>query len=54
MFAIIAYATIAAAAAIAALAVWGLVIASEPHETIAAKRTYSHNGAVRWQRIARR
>jgi len=54
MITVILYATIAAAAAIAALAVWGLVIASEPQETIAAKRTYSHNGAVRWQRIARR
>ena len=54
MFAIIAYATIAAAAAIAALAVWGLVIASEPQETVAVKRAFHHNGAVRWQRIARR
>ena len=54
MFAIIAYATIAAAAAIAALAVWGLVIASEPQETIVKARTYSHNGAIRFQRIARR
>ena len=54
MFAIIAYATIAAAAAIAALAVWGLVIASEPQETVAAKRAYHHNGAIRFQRIARR
>ena len=54
MFAIIAYATVAAAAAIAALAVWGLIIASEPHETIVKARAYHHNGAVRWQRIARR
>ena len=54
MLAIILYGTIAAAAAIAALAVWGLIIASEPQETIAAKRAYHHNGAVRWQRIARR
>ena len=38
MFAIIAYATIAAAAAIAALAVWGLVIASEPQETVVKAR----------------
>ena len=54
MITVILYATIAAAAAIAALAVWGLVIASEPQETIAAKRTYHHNDAIRFQRIARR
>ena len=51
MITVILYATIAAAAAIAALAVWGIIIASEPHETVAAKRAYHHNGAVRWQRI---
>ena len=54
MFAIITYATIAAAAAIAALAVWGLIIASEPQETVAVKRAFHHNGAIRFQRIARR
>ena len=51
MITVILYATIAAAAAIAALAVWGLIIASEPHETVAKARAYSHNDAVRWQRI---
>jgi len=54
MITVILYATIAAAAAIIALACIGLWHVTEPQETIVKARTYSHNGAVRWQRIARR
>ena len=45
---------ILAGIALLALACIGLWYASEPQETVAVKRAYHHNGAVRWQRIVKR
>jgi len=47
-------AIVLAGVGVVALACIGLWHVTEPQETIAAKRTYSHNGAIRFQRIARR
>jgi len=47
-------AIVLAGVGVVALACIGLWHVTEPQETIVKARTYSHNGAVRWQRIARR
>ena len=45
---------ILAGIALLALACIGLWHVTEPQETVAAKRAYHHNGAVRWSHIVKR
>ena len=45
---------ILAGIALLALACIGLWHVTEPQETVTAKRTYHHNGAVRWSHIVKR
>ena len=47
-------AIVLAGVGVVALACIGLWHVTEPQETVVKARTYSHNGAIRFQRIARR